>query len=81
MKIPKESLYDEEGTVVEFGDRFYAPAPELLILLPNSEEWVKGNDLPVIEIEEPSLAYSDLGEDFIPVSDNDITGFPYGRVS
>jgi hypothetical protein len=77
---PQTSVFDETGEPLELGAKFYAPAENLLILLPNSEQWVKGNDFPVIDM--PSTpAYSDLGEDFTPVSDNDTTGFGIGRVS
>jgi hypothetical protein len=80
-KIPKESVYDEDGNALELGDKFYAPATELLILLPNSDNWVKGDEFPVIDVPNLTPVYSDLGDDFIPVSDNDVTGFGTGRVS
>lgn len=79
-KAPKESVFDDEDNLVELSQKFYAPAEELLILLPNSNEWVKGNEFPVIDVPM-TQAYSDLGDDFTPVSDNDTTGFGAGRVS
>lgn len=79
-KAPKESVFDEDENLVELSQKFYAPASELLVLLPNSNEWVKGNEFPVIDVPM-SEAYSDLGDDFTPVSDTDTTGFGKGRVS
>lgn len=79
-KPPKDSQYDEDGIVTELSTKFYAPAQELLVLLPNSSEWIKGDEFPVIDVPM-ATAYSDLGDDFTPVSDNDVTGFGTGRVS
>ena len=80
MPIPKDSIYDDEGNAIELGQKFHAPSSEILVLLPNAKEWIKGNEFPVIEVPM-TTAYSDLGDDFTPVSDNDVTGFGIGRVS
>jgi len=79
-KPPAETVFDEDGEAIELGAKFYSPADSILVLLPNSDEWVKGNDFPNIDVPI-ATAYSDLGDDFTPVSDNDTKGFGRGRVS
>lgn len=73
-------MFDEDGEVIEYGAKFYSPADSILVLLPNSDEWVKGDDFPNIDVPI-ATSYSDLGDDFTPVSDNNITGFGRGKVS
>lgn len=81
-KVPKETIYDEEDVPVEYGEKFYSPASDLLIYVQSEGRWVKGDELPQrIETAPPVDVISDLGPDFTPVSDNDQTGLPLGRVS
>lgn len=41
---PATSIFDEDGNVIEYGEKFYTPFEELAIMPLGSDRWISGKE-------------------------------------